>query len=78
MEKVFLELKKLKSFIRNNWDNSPEKLKKLAENPELKFYCIHGKISGGKPYKAVHEERKLFQNDFMKLKDNYMKVYIRL
>lgn len=27
VEKVSLELKKLKTFIRNNWDNSPEKLK---------------------------------------------------
>lgn len=79
VEKVSLELKKLKTFIRNNWDNSPEKLKKLAENPELKFYCIHGKDTWGNTiYKSVHEGRQLFQNDFMKLKDNYMKVYILL
>lgn len=80
IEKVSIELRKLKSFIRNNvQENDPAKLKKLAENPELKFYCINGKDSWGKSiYFAVHSERLLSLNDYLRLKDNYTKLYITL
>lgn len=80
IEKITFELKKLKTFIRNNiQDNVPDKLKKLAENSELKFYCINGKDSWRKSiYYAVHSEKLLSLNDYLRLKDNYTKLYITL
>ena len=77
--KVVMELKKLKVFISNNLHNSPGKLKRLMDNKLLKFYAINGKDEWAKTvYYAMHKQNQLSQTDFMRLKDNYIKVYIML
>lgn len=79
LEKVVLELKKLKVFIKNNLQNRPAALKRLMDNKLLKFYSVNGKDEWAKSvYYAISKENQLSQNDFMKLKDNYIKVYIML
>lgn len=79
LEKVVMELKKLKVFINNHLQNSPGKLKRLLENKLLKFYVVNGKDDWAKSvYYAISKENQLSQHDFMRLKDNYIKVYIML
>lgn len=79
LEKVVMELKKLKVFTGNHLQNSPGKLKRLLENKLLKFYVINGKGEWSKAvYYAISKENQLPQHDFMRLKDNYIKVYIML
>ena len=79
LDKVVMELKKLKVFINNHLQNSPGKLKRLFENKLLKFYVINGKDEWSKSvYYAISKENQLSQHDFMRLKDNYIKTYIML
>lgn len=79
LDKVVMELKKLKVFINNHLQNSPGKLKRLLENKLLKFYVINGKDEWPKSIcYAISKEIQLSQHDFMRLKDNYIKTYIML
>lgn len=79
LEKVVLELKKLKVFINNNLQNRPAALKRLLDNKLIKFYSINGKDGWAKAmYYAMSRQNQLSQADFMRLKDNYIKVYIML
>ena len=73
-------MKKLKAFIINHIKfNNPAKLKMLVDNPELKFYVIHGKNAFGKRmYDSLKKENIISESDFFCLKDNYMKVYISI
>ena len=77
--KVVMELKKLKVFINNNLQNRPDTLKRLMGNKLLKFYSVNGKDEWAKSvYYAISKENQLSQNDFMRMKDNYIKTYIML
>lgn len=77
--KVVMELKKLKVFISNNLQNRPDTLKRLMGNKLLKFYSVNGKDEWAKSvYYAISKQNQLSQTDFMRLKDNYIKVYIML
>ena len=77
--KVVMELKKLKVFISNNLQNRPDTLKRLMGNKLLKFYSVNGKDEWAKAmYYALSRQNQLSQADFMRLKDNYIKLYINL
>lgn len=77
--RVLLELKKLKVFINNNLQNSPKRLNNLLSNKLLKFYSINGKDGWAKAmYYAMSRQNQLATADFMRLKDNYAKLYIML
>lgn len=80
LDKVILEFKRIKTFIMNHIKfNNPQKLKTLFENPELKFYVINGKETFGKRmYDSLKKGNIISESDYMLLKDNYMKVYIRI
>ena len=79
LSKVVMELKKLKVFISNNLQNRPDTLKRLLDNKLLKFYVINGKDEWAKSvYYAMNKQNQLSQSDFMRIKDNYIKIYIML
>lgn len=79
LEKVVLELKKLKVFISNNLQNRPAALKRLLDNKIIKFYSVNGKDGWAKAmYYAMSRQNQLSQADFMRLKDNYLRMYISL
>lgn len=79
LEKVVLELKKLKAFINNNLQNRPAVLKRLMDNKLIKYYSVNGKDEWAKAmYYALSKQNQLSQADFMRLKDNYIKIYIML
>lgn len=79
LERILLELKKLKVFINNNLQNRPAALKRLLDNKLIKFYSVNGKDGWAKAmYYAMSKQNQLSQADFMRLKDNYIKLYIML
>lgn len=79
LERVLLELKKLKVFINNNLQNRPAALKRLLDNKLIKFYSVNGKDGWAKAmYYAMSRQNQLSQADFMRLKDNYLRMYISL
>ena len=66
-------------FISNNLQNRPDTLKRLLDNKLLKFYVINGKDEWEKSvYYEMNKQNQLSQADFMRLKDNYIKLYIML
>lgn len=79
LDKIVLELKKLRVFIKNNLVNSPAKLKALFDNKILKFYVINGKDEWAKSmYWAMSNENDIAAADFSKLQDNYVRVYLAI
>lgn len=79
LDKIVLELKKLRVFIKNNLVNSPAKLKALFDNKMLKFYVINGDDNWAKSmYWAMSNGNDIAADDFDRLKDNYVKVYLAI
>lgn len=79
LNKIVIEIKKLKAFINNNLQNTPIKMNALFGNKLLKFYSINGKDDWAKAmYYAMNKKNQLSQTDFIRLKDNYINVYIML
>lgn len=79
LDKIVLELKKLRVFIKNNLQNSPLKLKALLDNKMLKFYVINGDDNWAKSmYWAMSHENNISTDDFNRLQDNYVKVYLAI
>lgn len=77
--RTVLELKKLKAFINNNLQNRPAALKRLMDNKLIKYYSVNGKDEWAKSmYYAISKGNQLSQTDFMRLKDNYLRIYIML
>lgn len=73
LDKIVLELKRLRVFIKNNLVNSPAKLKALFDNKILKFYVINGDDNW-----AMSHENDISAADFSKLQDNYVRVYLAI
>lgn len=79
LERVLLQFKKLKVFINNNLQNSPKRLNNLLSNKLIKFYSVNGKDGWAKAmYYAMSRQNQLAQADFMRIKDNYLRMYIML
>lgn len=79
LDKLVLELKRLRVFIKNNLVNSPAKLKALLDNKILKFYVINGDDNWAKSmYWAMSNGNDIAADDFDRLKDNYVKVYLAI
>lgn len=79
LDKLVLELKRLRVFIKNNLVNSPMKLRSLFDNKTLKFYVINGKDEWAKSmYWAMSNGNDIAADDFDRLKDNYVKVYLAI
>lgn len=79
LDKIVLELKKLRVFIKNNLVNSPAKLKALFDNKMLKFYVINGDDNWAKSmYWAMSNGNDIAADDFSKLQDNYVRVYLAI
>lgn len=79
LNKVVLELKRLRVFVKNNLVNDPSKLKALWENKELRFYVINGKDNWAKSmYWAMSNGNDIPAADFNRLQDNYVKAYISI
>lgn len=79
LDKIVLELKKLRVFIKNNLVNSTAKLKALFDNKMLKFYVINGKDEWAKSmYWAMSHENNIAAADFNRIQDNYVKVYLAI
>ena len=79
LDKIVLELKRLRVFIKNNLVNSPMKLRSLFDNKTLKFYVVNGKDEWAKSmYWAMSNGNDIAADDFDRLKDNYVKVYLAI
>ena len=79
LDKIVLELKKLRVFIKNNLSNNSAKLKDLLDNKMLKFYVINGKDNWAKSmYWAMSHENDISAADFNRLQDNYVRVYLAI
>lgn len=79
LDKIVLELKRLRVFIKNNLVNDPSKLKALWENKELRFYVINGKDNWAKSmYWAMSNGNDIASADFSRLQDNYVRVYLAI
>lgn len=79
LDKIVLELKKLRVFIKNNLSNNSAKLKALLDNKMLKFYVINGKDNWAKSmYWAMSNENDILTDDFNRLQDNYVRVYLAI
>lgn len=79
LDKLVLELKRLRVFIKNNLVNSPMKLRSLFDNKTLKFYVINGKDEWAKSmYWSMSNGNDIAADDFDRLKDNYVKVYLAI
>lgn len=79
LDKIVLELKKLRVFIKNNLVNSPAKLKALFGCKMLKFYVINGNDNWAKSmYWAMSNENDILTDDFNRLQDNYVRVYLAI
>ena len=79
LDKLVLELKRLRVFIKNNLVNSPAKLKALLDNKILKFYVINGDDNWAKSmYWAMSNGNDIAAADFSKLQDNYVRVYLAI
>lgn len=79
LDKLVLELKRLRVFIKNNLVNSPMKLRSLFDNKILKFYVINGKDEWAKSiYWAMSNGNDIAAADFSKLQDNYVRVYLAI
>lgn len=77
LNKIVIEIKRLRVFIKNNLQNEPKKLRALLSNKELKFYKINGKDEWAKAMNyAISKENKLSDPDFVKLSDNYWSAYV--
>ena len=79
LDKIVLELKRLRVFIKNNLSNNPAKLKTLLDNKILRFYVINGKDNWAKSmYWAMSHENYITAADFNRIQDNYVKVYLAI
>lgn len=80
IDKVEIEIKKVRTLIRNNIQfNMPSKLKKIFDCQEIKFYKVCGKESWGKSmYHALSKGNQLGKDDYERLKDCYMRALIMM
>lgn len=79
LDKIVLELKRLRVFIKNNLVNNSAKLKALLDNKMLKFYVINGKDNWAKSmYWAMSHENNIAAADFNRIQDNCVKVYLAI
>lgn len=80
IDKVVLECKKIRTFMKNSvQNNSAKDLKDLLECKAIKFYIICGKDSWAKSmHWAISHENPLGKEDFLKLQDRYIKAALMI
>lgn len=80
IDKVVLECKKIRTFMKNSvQNNSAKDLKDLLKCKALKFYIICGKDPWAKSmHWAISHENPLSKEDFQKLQDKYIKAALMI
>lgn len=80
IDKVVLECKKIRTFMKNSiQNNSVKDLKDLLECKAIKFYIVCGKDPWAKSmHWAISHENQLSKDDFLKLQDKYIKAALMI